>query len=55
MSLKEVQYFSLQTGSGKTYTMTGNLNHLEDRGVTMRCIEYFFQHFEQVIFKEILS
>lgn len=36
-----------QTGTGKTYTMEGNGEHFEDRGVVPRAIEQIFSHIQE--------
>lgn len=42
-----------QTGSGKTHTMLGDIDHLdkrpsEDRGMTPRVFEYLFERIRKV-------
>lgn len=48
----------LQTGSGKTHTMLGDIDELGDRpndnrGMTPRIFEYLFSRIQQVIDDEI--
>lgn len=48
----------LQTGSGKTHTMLGDIDELGDRpndnrGMTPRIFEYLFSRIQQVIKVEI--
>lgn len=45
--------FLLQTGSGKTYTMMGEIQaidttHNDDRGITPRIFEYLFTRIREV-------
>ncbi len=38
-----------QTGSGKTFTITGGVEKYEDRGVIPRTLTYLFQKYSEVI------
>lgn len=40
--------FQFQTGSGKTYTITGSPKNYNDRGIIPRSIQYIFAHNEKV-------
>ena len=40
--------YPLQTGSGKTFTITGGAERFVDRGIIPRTLSYIFQHFQQV-------
>ncbi len=44
----KVPTFSLQTGSGKTFTITGGPERYTDRGIIPRSLSYVFEHFQQV-------
>lgn len=36
-----------QSGSGKTYTMTGGVDDYEDRGIIPRTISYIYERIKQ--------
>ncbi len=40
--------FHLQTGSGKTFTVTGGVERYSERGVIPRTLSYLFQQFQKV-------
>lgn len=40
----------LQTGSGKTFTITGGAERYVDRGIIPRMLSYIFECFEKVIY-----
>lgn len=40
--------FQFQTGSGKTYTITGSPKNYNDRGIIPRSLQYIFAHNEKV-------
>ncbi len=42
------QFFKFQTGSGKTFTITGGPERFSDRGIIPRSLSYIFQQFGQV-------
>ena len=37
-----------QTGSGKTFTITGGAERYVDRGIIPRTLSYIFEYFQQV-------
>jgi hypothetical protein len=39
----------LQTGSGKTFTITGGAERYSDRGIIPRTLSYMFDCFEKVV------
>lgn len=39
----------IQTGSGKTHTMLGDIGDFENRGMTPRVFEYLFARIRKVI------
>ena len=39
---------SSQTGSGKTFTITGGAERYSDRGIIPRTLSYLFQQYEKV-------
>ena len=39
---------NLQTGSGKTFTITGGPERYSDRGIIPRSLSYIFQQFSRV-------
>jgi len=40
--------FGLQTGSGKTFTITGGAERYADRGIIPRALSYIFDYYEKV-------
>ena len=42
----------MQTGSGKTFTITGGAERYSDRGIIPRTLSYFYEQFEQVCTKK---
>jgi hypothetical protein len=42
-----VAYTFLQTGSGKTFTITGGAEKYADRGIIPRTLSYVFRHFQE--------
>ena len=42
----------MQTGSGKTFTITGGAERYSDRGIIPRTLSYFYEQFEQVRMKK---
>jgi len=38
-----------QTGSGKTFTITGGAERYTDRGIIPRALSYVFDYYEKVI------
>ena len=41
-------YVYFQTGSGKTFTITGGAERYVDRGLIPRSLSYIFEYFEKV-------
>ena len=41
-------FFYPQTGSGKTFTITGGAERYVDRGLIPRSLSYIFEYFEKV-------
>jgi len=41
--------FCFQTGSGKTFTITGGAERYADRGIIPRALSYVFDYYEKVL------
>jgi len=39
-----------QTGSGKTFTITGGAERYADRGIIPRALSYIFDYYEKVLY-----
>lgn len=46
---------TFQTGSGKTFTITGGAERYVDRGLIPRSLSYIFEYFEKVSFVTLLT
>lgn len=46
---------TFQTGSGKTFTITGGAERYVDRGLIPRSLSYIFEYFEKVSFLTLLT
>ena len=42
-----------QTGSGKTFTITGGAERYIDRGIIPRTLSYIFEYFEKVSLSQV--
>ena len=46
-------FLFIQTGSGKTFTITGGAERYVDRGIIPRTLSYIFEYFQQVLLKSV--
>ena len=53
--IKILLLVTFQTGSGKTFTITGGAERYVDRGLIPRSLSYIFEYFEKVSFLTLLT